>query len=145
VMKFRKYSYARKSVELFLNRIQETFGQNLLIGYGDWSTPNQLKHTMPTLNKGLRKSIDKRFNTVSIDEYNTSKKCSVCRQDLDNAKDKAGKAIHRLLFCPTCRVYKTRDKNSATNMLNLTLSWIRDQKRPAEFQRSPTETKRKVK
>ena len=32
-MKFRQYSYGKKSIDTFLNKIKETFGENLLIGY----------------------------------------------------------------------------------------------------------------
>jgi hypothetical protein len=51
-MKFRTYSYGKKSVDVFLNKIKETFGDNLLIGYGNWSRDTQMKHFMPTMNKG---------------------------------------------------------------------------------------------
>ena len=33
-MNFRQYSYGKKSIDNFLNKIQETFGSNILIGYG---------------------------------------------------------------------------------------------------------------
>jgi hypothetical protein len=52
-MKFRQYSYGKKSIDNFLNKIQETFGSNILIGYGNWSRDTQMKHFMPTMNKGL--------------------------------------------------------------------------------------------
>ena len=50
-MKFRQYSYGKKSMDKFLNKIKETFGENILIGYGNWSRSTQMKHFMPTLNK----------------------------------------------------------------------------------------------
>jgi len=31
-MKFRQYSYGKKSMDKFLNKIKETFGENILIG-----------------------------------------------------------------------------------------------------------------
>ena len=31
-MKFRQYSYGKKSIDNFLNKIKETFGDNILIG-----------------------------------------------------------------------------------------------------------------
>jgi hypothetical protein len=81
-MKFRQYSYAKKSLDNFLNKIQETFGDNILIGYGDWSRSTQMKHFMPTLGKGLRKKIHKRFDTITILENNTSKLCCDCSEEL---------------------------------------------------------------
>ena len=60
-MKFRQYSYGKKSIDTFLNKIKETFGENILIGYGNWSRSSQMKHFMPTMNKGLRKLIHKKY------------------------------------------------------------------------------------
>jgi hypothetical protein len=60
-MKFRQYSYGKKSIDVFLNKIKETFGENLLIGYGNWSRDTQMNFFMPTMNKGLRKLIHKKI------------------------------------------------------------------------------------
>jgi hypothetical protein len=69
-MKFRQYSYSKKSMYNFLNKIKETFGENILIGYGNWSRRTQMKHFMPTMNKGLRKEIHKKYNTITIQAKN---------------------------------------------------------------------------
>jgi len=146
-MKFRQYSYGKKSIDVFLNKIKETFGENILIGYGDWSSDSQMKHFIPTMNKGLRKLIHKRYDTISINEYNTSKKCCDCSNYLNNYIDKKGKKVHRLLTCSNCVssenkqiVYKTRDANSSINIMNLTRLWIEKQERPLCFQRTTSFT-----
>ena len=140
-MKFRKYSYGKKSIDTFLNKIKETFGENILIGYGNWSRSSQMKYTMPTMNKGLRKLIHKKYDTITINEFYTSQKCCECRKDLKHYKDKNGGEIYRLFTCSNCVscenkniVFRTRDKNSAINILNLTECWIHNQTRPVEFQ-----------
>jgi hypothetical protein len=140
-MKFRQYSYGQKSVDTFLNKIKETFGENILIGYGNWSRTSQMKYTMPTMNKGLRKLIHKKYDTITINEFYTSQKCCECRKDLKHYKDKNGGEIYRLFTCSNCVscenknvVFRTRDKNSAINILNLTECWIHNQTRPVEFQ-----------
>jgi hypothetical protein len=140
-MKFRQYSYGNKSIDTFLNKIKDTFGENILIGYGNWSRSSQMKYIMPTLNKGLRKLIHKKYDTITINEYNTSKKCSECKKELKHYKDKKGEKIYRLLTCSNCVssenkniVFRTRDKNSAINIMNITECWIRNQIRPEEFQ-----------
>jgi hypothetical protein len=119
-MKFRQYSYGKKSIDTFLNKIKETFGENILIGYGNWSRSTQMKHIMPTMNKGLRKLIHKKYDTLTINEYYTSQKCCECYNDLKHCKDKKGKEIYRLFECSNCVSYenkntafRTRDKNSA--------------------------------
>ena len=140
-MKFRQYSYSKKSIDTFLNKIKETFGENILIGYGNWSRTSQMKHFMPTMNKGLRKIIHKKYDTITINECNTSKKCCDCNKDLDYYKDKEGKKVFRLLVCSNCVscenekiVFRTRDANSSINIMNLANCWIKKQERPLCFQ-----------
>jgi hypothetical protein len=140
-MKFRQYSYGKKSIDTFLNKIKETFGENLLIGYGNWSRDTQMKFFMPTMNKGLRKLIHKKYDTITINECNTSKKCCDCHKDLEYYKDKENKKVFRLLVCSNCVscenkkiVFRTRDANSSINILKLTKSWIDTRTRPTEFQ-----------
>ena len=140
-MKFRQYSYGKKSIDTFLNKIKETFGENLLIGYGNWSRDTQMKFFMPTMNKGLRKLIHKKYDTITINECNTSKKCCDCHKDLEYYKDKENKKVFRLLVCSNCVscenkkiVFRTRDANSSINILKLTKCWIEKQTRPTEFQ-----------
>ena len=146
-MKFRQYSYGKKSIDTFLNKIKETFGENVLIGYGNWSRNTQMKHIMPTMNKGLRKLIHKKYDTITINEYYTSQKCCECYTDLKHCKDKKGKEIYRLFHCSNCVssknkniVFRTRDKNSAISIMKLTKEWIETQTRPSEFQRQASFT-----
>ena len=140
-MKFRQYSYGKKSIDTFLNKIKETFGDNILIGYGNWSRSTQMKHFMPTLNKGLRKQIHKKYDTITINECNTSKKCCECNNDLSYYRHSDGNKQFRLLVCSGCvrpqvkqTVFRTRHANSAINIMNLTKCWIEKQERPACFQ-----------
>ena len=146
-MKFRQYSYGKKSIDTFLNKIKETFGDNVLIGYGNWSRDTQMKHIMPTMNKGLRKLIHKKYDTITINEYYTSQKCCECYNDLKHCNDKKGKEIYRLFHCSNCvssknknTVFRTRDKNSAISIMKLTKEWIETQTRPSEFQRQASFT-----
>jgi len=140
-MKFRQYSYGKKSMDNFLNKIKETFGDNILIGYGNWSRSTQMKHFMPTMNKGLRKQIHKKYDTITINECNTSKKCCECYNNLEYYRHKNGEKQFRLLVCSNCvrpqvkqTVFRTRDANSSINIMNLTKCWIEKQKRPLCFQ-----------
>jgi hypothetical protein len=146
-MKFRQYSYGKKSIDTFLNKIQEIFGSNVLIGYGNWSRDTQMKHFMPTMNKGLRKQIHKRYDTITINEFNTSKKCCDCYNEMKHYRDKKNKEVYRLFVCSNCvscqnkqNVFRTRDANSAVNIMNLTTCWINNQTRPEEFCRASSFT-----
>jgi len=140
-MKFRQYSYGKKSIDTFLNKIKETFGENILIGYGNWGRTTQMKNIMPTMNKGLRKLIHKKYDTITINEFYTSQRCCECYNELKHQKDKKGKEIYRLFCCSNCvssknknGVCRTRDKNSAISIMKLAKEWINNQTRPEEFQ-----------
>ena len=92
-----------------------------------------MKFFMPTMNKGLRKLIHKKY------ECNTSKKCCDCHKDLEYYKNKENKKVFRLLVCSNCVscenkkiVFRTRDANSSINILKF--CWIEKQTRPTEFQ-----------
>jgi len=138
-MKFRQYSYGEKSIDTFLNKIKDTFGANCLIGYGNWSTDKQMKHSMPTMNKGLRRKIHKRFDTITIDEHRTSMLCCDCSSPLIHYRDKKNKEVYRLFCCVSCKnketVFRSRDSNAAVNIRKLTRAWIDTQSRPIEFSR----------
>jgi hypothetical protein len=141
-MRFRKYSYGRKSIDNFVNRIGKTFGKKIVIGYGSWSRETQMKNFMPTMGRGLRKEIHRRYPTVTVNESYTSKKCNVCYQDLVHHKDSNGKRLFRLLKCASCKNendtfeqvrFLNRDENSATNILNLLKLWVTKRIRPKSF------------
>lgn len=148
-MSFRSYCYSQKSIDKFLNRISDIFGSNIIIGYGNWSRSTQMKFYEPTMNKGLRKLIHKRYDTVTINEHNTSKKCCGCHQDLSHHRDTENKEIFRLLKCDNCHpcsncvssankkiVFRTRDVNSAINIREITSLWIKEQRRLPVFCRT---------
>lgn len=142
-MSFRSYCYSQKSVDKFLNKISEVFGSDIIIGYGNWSRSTQMKFYEPTMNKSLRKLIHKRYDTITINEHNTSKKCCDCHQDLYHHRDTENKEIFRLLKCSNCVssankkiVFRTRDVNSAVNIREITDLWIREQRRLPVFCRT---------
>jgi len=135
-MKFRTYSNKNKSIDTFINKIGKTFGNDIIIGYGNWSRSTQMKYYEPTINMGLRRLIHKKYDTITINEYNTSKICCDCHDKLENYKTKKGIKIHRLLYCLKCvssenkkNAFKTRDINSAINIRDITTLWIKTQKR----------------
>ena len=132
-LKWRRFVYTQKSEDTFLNKIEHTFGKDIRIAYGDWSRSTQMKHFIPTKGVGLRTLIEKRFETVSINEYKTSKLCCNCHKELSKIK-------FRCLVCKECESYEsehpiflTRDLNAAINIRNLALQWIANQTRPLAF------------
>lgn len=126
--RLRVYSNEKKSIDKLLNKIGKIFGDDVVIGYGDWSSKYHLKYSPPTINKGLRKKIKERFpDTYLIDEYNTSQTCCQCnnKDSMEKPKDKNGKEIYKLFKCNSCSnngniVIWNRDFNAGRNILGLT-------------------------
>jgi hypothetical protein len=160
-MKLRSFIEGKRSEDKFIESIGKTFGQNSIIMYGDWSESEQMKNFIPTKGIGLRRLIHKKFYTVSINEAYTSKRCCECGQDLRNYiadnnfhRTKIGDKIHRILVCDNCVkqnikvgsnpskhvspedkrvVFRTRDKNSAKNILLIGKDWIQYRQRRSVF------------
>ena len=145
-MKWRHYVYTQKSEDRLLNRIEDTFGHDAVIAYGDWSRTTQMKHFIPTKGIGLRKLIAKKFQTISINEFRTSKLCCKCHGELCHLhikKNEHNKKVFRCLVCNGCasseskqNIFVTRDLNSANNIRQLAMNWLNEQKRPDVFNRT---------
>ena len=141
-LKWRTWIYGRKSEDKFLNRIEETYGkkENLLLCYGNWSNNKQMKYIMPTKGIGLRRTVEKKFNVVLVDEFRTSKLCSKCNCELEHYNN-----LHRVLVCRGCKssgseskntTFMNRDMNACMNMLHISNSWIHSKIRPENFCRT---------
>lgn len=160
-LKFRTQIYLRKSEDKFINNINKTFkedNKDIVIIYGDWSNPKQMKHLIPSSNIGLRRLIEKKYKVLMMDEYCTSKLCSKCNKELINYKmskkdieiyeNKHNKKCkistkHRLLVCSGCcgsenkkSTFWNRDVNACMNMLKLTQEWINTKSRNILFSRT---------
>ena len=139
-LKWRRFVYGQKSEDKFLNRMAATFGSDAVIAYGDWSRSSQMRHFVPTKGVGMRKLIAKRFCTVSVNEFRTSKLCCNCFGQLQHLRvesDANKKKVFRCLICPECEssaskqpTFWTRDLNSALNIRQLALKWMTEKTRP---------------
>ena len=142
-LKWRRFVYGQKSEDKFLNRMASTFGSDAVIAYGDWSRSSQMRHFVPTKGVGMRKLIAKRFCTVSVNEFRTSKLCCNCFGQLQHLRvesDANKKKVFRCLICPECErseskqpTFVTRDLNSALNIRQLALKWMTEKTRPVAF------------
>jgi len=154
---WRTKVYRQKSEDKFLHRIETQFGNkdDIVVCIGDWSAKHGscIKGTS-TMGVGLKRLVNKRYTTLLLDEYNTSKKCCHCWKDISNITIDGSKQF-RLLGCKHCRNDKeehigspedepksmfqsyrffTRDKNSCLNMLGIVKHMIYNKnKRPTEF------------
>jgi hypothetical protein len=153
-MNWRKKTYRQRSEDKLMNNIEKSFGSSddIIMCIGDWSNRNTIKGLSSTMGIGLKRLIQKKYTTLLIDEYNTSKKCCNCWNDVENVIVNE-KSQFRLLKCNTCNEcnfgspedekepkfqqpkYLTRDKNSCINMLSIAKHIIYKNTRPLEFQR----------
>ena len=153
-MNWRKKTYQQRSEDKLMNNIEKSFGSpdDIVICIGDWSNKNTIKGLGSTMGIGLKRLIQKKFTTLLIDEYNTSKKCCNCWNNVESVCINK-KSQFRLLKCNTCNEYNfgspedkkfpkfhsnkylTRDKNSCINMLSIAKHIIYKKERPKEFQR----------
>lgn len=133
-----RYVRTQKSESRLLNKIEETFGQDIVIGYGDWSvgSQNTLQRSSPAPRIGIRRKINQRFPTVSVDEFRTSKICPLCQGTMDNYQKK-----HRLLQC-SCTVningmihqrIMNRDDVGSENIRALFIRTLNGLERPGIF------------
>ena len=152
-LNWRSKTYRQKSEDKFLNNIEKTYGNkdDLLICIGDWSNKNTIKGLGSTMGIGLKKLVSKKYNTVLIDEYNTSKLCCNCHKENDN-KVINSECLFRLLTCKHCNVgsfenlnnptlkcskFLNRDMNSCVNMQCIVKAYLTEnRKRPQEFTRT---------
>lgn len=151
-LNWRSKTYRQKSEDKFLNNIEKTYGNKdgVLICIGDWSNKNTIKGLGSTMGIGLKKLVAKKYNTVLIDEYNTSKLCCNCHKENDN-KVINSESLFRLLTCKHCNVgssenlnnptlkcskFLNRDMNSCVNMQCIVKAYLTEnRKRPQEFTR----------
>ena len=154
---WRTKVYRQKSEDKFLQRIETQFGnkEDIVVCIGDWSAKQgSCIKGASTMGVGLKRLVKKRYTTLLLDEYNTSKKCCHCWKDISNITIDGSKKF-RLLGCKHCRNDKeehigspedepksmfqsyrffTRDKNSCLNMLGIVKHMIYNKnKRPSEF------------
>jgi len=154
---WRTKVYRQKSEDKFLHRIETQFGskEEIVVCIGDWSAKQgSCIKGASTMGVGLKRLVKKRYTTLLLDEYNTSKKCCHCWKDISNITIDGSKKF-RLLGCKHCRNDKeehigspedepksmfqsyrffTRDKNSCLNMLGIVKHMIYNKnKRPTEF------------
>ena len=148
-LRLRSFIYRKKSLDRFLRAIKKTFGKDVIIGYGNWSRTSQMKYNPPTMGKGLRRIIHRWFLTLTVDEYNTSKKCYWCEKELENRRV-GGKKLHRCLICEEChssesgkngvaRRFINRDINGALNIHRCIKNHLLGIKRPLYLSRGSSE------
>lgn len=150
-MKLRSFIYARKSVDTFINRIKSTYGEDIVLAYGDWGGAYCFKGCAPSLGKGLRSKIARceSFTTIMVDEYRTSCRCHECGKAVEmmkvKTKAKKQRKIYAIKICKECRSPKrqdeaisrimNRDVNGSKNILQAFKTELYEGRRPEHLKR----------
>jgi hypothetical protein len=147
--RFRKYRWygfimRQRSFDNMLNRIENTYGKDIIIIHGDWSQGKQMRSFMSTPNIGLKRKLAERFKVYNIDEFRTSKLHHKTEEECSNLKlkDKTGKyrELHAVL---TSKMENgrlgciNRDRNACYNMKKIFEYFLENDKaRPEKYCRS---------
>ena len=125
------YKGKQKSEHNLIQNIKNTFGNNLILVFGDWSNEPGIKTGETTTNIEIKRKLSKEFKSFKIDEFNTSKLvgiadqftsreqnafkgvlfctsklCCKCGNELKHYKDRNNKEVFRLLICEDCKTRK---------------------------------------
>lgn len=126
--KFDKYRFQQKKIveicKMLSGKTRPDEERNVIIGWGNWSNPHNsiIRGHKRGPVKRIVKELRKWCRVETIDEYNTSKKCSKCLSDTEKMKylqAEKMQTVNDVLRCKNelCRTYFDRDINGARNML----------------------------
>lgn len=148
-LKFRRFTKTKQSNEQIIKEIRDTFltkkeqknNKKIVICHGDYSRTTQMKGTISTPNIGMKKLLEKQFEILDVNEFNTSKLYNKTLTELTNVKVRRGnhnKMLHEILTpkeeTNNC-IFVNRDVNACKNIRYITKYYLKYQKRPKEFQR----------
>ena len=94
-----------------LNRVEQKFGRDSVIYYGDWSRKDQMRGCDPSPTIRVKKLISKRFEIVEVNEYKTSIICSTCHERLSRYRRRDGTLSYSRLCCTNCRLGGKKDRS----------------------------------
>ena len=129
--RYQAYVGRKRSEDRFFSLVQETFGRDVVIFYGNWGQNPNLRNQPPSPGINLRRRLASRFKVYLVDERYTSSVCPACdtgnllhpRSRLVVRRSSSQGArlqpIHHLLKCPNpkcCTVWWHRDILGALNI-----------------------------
>jgi len=126
--KFDKYRFQQKKIveicKMLSGKRRPDEERNVIVGWGNWSNPNNsiIRGHKRCPVKRIVKELRRWCRVETIDEFNTSKKCSKCYSDTEKMKYLQAEkmlTVNDVLRCKNeiCRTYFDRDINGARNML----------------------------
>ena len=121
-----------------MNKVENMYGKDCTIYYGDWSAAESLRGCAPSPTSSMRKLFNKIFRVVTVDEFRTSSICNVCHYKLEKYRKRDGKLSYARLCCRKCGLDKKRSKHFVDRDENAAKKILlvgRSLERPACFKR----------
>lgn len=143
--RFKTYVHSKKALSSLCKRL--TNGKKTCIGIGDWSRQDGIIKRHPTAPvKKIQKELRNHATVLSLDEYGTSRGCSLCGEKclkIKLPKIKRDGSIelsrsHQVVRCSSneCAMCWQRDINSSINHLKLLMCMLRQEERPRYMRRT---------
>ena len=145
VLKWRGFINKKRSEDRMVNRFREKFGrkEDVILGWGDWSSGSHMKFHEPTKGIGMRKLFTRAgYEVLLVDEYRTSCRCYGCQggecvkfKNVENPRpwrrqERPMILRHGLLSCTNCKRLWNRDRNGSLNIRSCAMMALRGEPRP---------------
>ena len=149
-LKFRSFTLKQRSESKMVNELNNKYGSDAILMYGDQNVGPQMKRFISTPMVGLKRMLSKHFKLYEVDEFRTSKldhktkdeKVIVCKNGIDrNNKKIHGVLVSKILVkdCVDKWVdsFSNRDINGCKNIRKIVLHGLENEmKRPYWYRRS---------
>ncbi len=150
VLKWRAFVNRRRSEDRMVNRFRAKFGKKdeVVLGWGDWSSGSHMKFLEPTKGVGMRKLFTRAgYEVLLVDEFRTSCTCYGCQggacvkfKYVKNPRpwrrEKRSEVLcHGLLSCQNCKRLWNRDRNGSLNIRRCAMAAMRGEEWPVYLQR----------
>lgn len=71
-LRFRSYCLTKSSEDKFVNQMKKTYGDDIVLMYGDKNIGKQLRNFISTPMIGFKRKLKKHFKVYNVDEFRTS-------------------------------------------------------------------------
>eukprot|EP00960_Hanusia_phi_P059891 764319-Hanusia_phi.AAC.2 len=120
LLRMDNFIHKKKAIDRFFNALCQKGERKPIIAYGDGDFPCTGRNENPVPVKWIKEQCKRRYKTVEIDEFLTTRCCNQCGQHLGDFR-REGNLVRGLKWCASHQCSKTRfvsrDVNAAMNIL----------------------------
>ena len=147
--KFWSYGRKKKCLErLKADLVAKSGGRDdVVVAFGNGSFPTSYRGNRASPKIGIAKFLSHTLRVVMTDEFRTSKLCSGCHHEQEQAEVKSWvdgvwvrRKSYEVLKCNHCGATHNRDANAARNIRELLVKQLQGEERPVAFRRAGRST-----